>query len=285
MRLRLLFPYFWTIMLAWCFQYLLWSSLVLPHGDLDQRILLLTDRIHDAPHDMSLRMERGELYLQHEDYLLAKNDFSTCLQHHFENTRVLLGMSQSLFYSDSPDSALIMVDRALKMEPYHLSAMEWKGNVLEKLGRYCDAGLVLHDFLKIASDAGPMIYMQATSCLSACRGEESIHEAIEILQDGLKKMPGNKVLQRKLISIHLQNGDYASALCIQSDIIAASTFKTRAYYERATTYASMNESALAISDLTSALATWDALPPKKKDLDAIRDLKAEINLLLQQLQD
>ena len=272
-------------MLAWCFQYLLWSSFLLPHGDLDQRILLLSHRILDAPYDMSLRMERGDLYLQHEEYLLAKNDFNTCLQNHYENTRVLLGLSQSLLYSSSLDSSLIMVDRALKMEPYHLSAIEWKGNVLEKLGSYCEAGLMFRDFLKIASEAGPMIYIQATNCLSACKGEGSLHDAVAILEDGLKKIPGNKVMQQKLISIHLQNGDYASAIQIQSDIIRASAFKSRAYYERATTYVSLHEFELAIDDLTSALATWEALPQKKKDLDAMRDLKEEIVSLLHQLRD
>src|SRR6188474_1257530 len=86
---------------------------LLPHGDLDQRILEKTNQIAMHPFDYELYMVRGELYVQHEEYRKAIGDFSYCLNHDLVNTRIHLGMSESLFLLNSLDSALVFADKAL----------------------------------------------------------------------------------------------------------------------------------------------------------------------------
>src|SRR5258706_7358254 len=131
---------------------LLLISCILPHGDLDQRILEKSNEITLHPFDQDLYQERGELYLLHEEYLNAKRDFSYCIDHQFVNTRVLLGMSKSLLYLNNPDSALIFIELAQPSEEENLSALELKGAILYKLERYCEAAINMEELLMLSSN-------------------------------------------------------------------------------------------------------------------------------------
>ena len=125
-------PYFYSTMTTLVLRLFILLCMTLPHGDLHIRIREITQQINAAPHDMELRMKRGELYLQHEEFANAKEDFSTCLRNGFQNERVLTGVSTAYMQLMRIDSALYYVDLVLNSAPEDLSALELKANILIK---------------------------------------------------------------------------------------------------------------------------------------------------------
>src|SRR6185503_9465979 len=177
---------------------LLLISCILPHGDLVQRILEKSNEIAVHPFDRDLYQERGELYLLHEDYLNAKSDFSFCIDHQLVNTRVLLGMSKSLFYLNSPDSALVFIELAQPTEEEGLVVLELKGSILYKMERYCEAAMNMEQLLALSDNPSPGLFLDAAKFSESCGEQGSNERAIQILKDGIHRLGPVGVLQKRL---------------------------------------------------------------------------------------
>ncbi|HUR31898.1 MAG TPA: hypothetical protein VMZ69_10740 [Saprospiraceae bacterium] len=258
---------------------------MLPHGDLDQRINDISLEIQASPENMELRLKRGELFIQHEEYTKAKADFLSCLQHKFKNEYVFLGLGTSYLFEGLIDSSLYYVEQAIALAPDHLSSYELKAKVLMHANRNCEAADVYQYILNKADHPSPFIFIQASSAYNLCETEGSIDNAISVLQSGLKIIPDNRILQYQLISIYKEVNEFDKAVELQSSIIAFSTFKVRPYLERAKIYAEINKNQLAKDDISSALINWDLLPQHKKDLPAMDALKKEILALKAELEN
>ena len=259
----------------------LWVSF--PHGDLHLRIREITQQINANPNDMELRMKRGELYLQHEEFAKAKEDFSTCIRNGFDSERVLTGISTSYMQLMLIDSALYYVDLILINAPEDLSVLELKANILIKGNKHCDAGDLYKKVVTEANNPSPLLYIQASSAYSLCNEPGSNSNRIEVLKDGLFKIPGNSVLQKELVHIYSLEKKYDEAILLQTEIINQSSFKARAFYERATLYQQTNQSELAIADLNSAQYYLTNIPDRKKEVESIILLKQNIDWLLKEL--
>lgn len=88
---------------------------------------------------MELYMRRGELYLQHEEYEFAIHDFTKCLGHAFQNSRVYLGLGESFLHSGKTDDALLYLNLIPDTDPEYLSGLQLKSNALAREGHYCEA--------------------------------------------------------------------------------------------------------------------------------------------------
>jgi tetratricopeptide (TPR) repeat protein len=266
-------------------QTLLFISCILPHGDLDQRILEKSNEIALHPFDQELYLERGELYLLHEEYLNAKHDFSFCIDHELDNTRVLLGMSKSLLNLNSPDSALIFLERAQPIEEENLLVLELKGTILYRLERYCEASVNMEQLLSLSHNPSPVLFLGAAKFSESCSSPGSNERAIQILKDGIKRLGSISVLQKKLVSFYKQSGRYDEAILVQTSIIESSDFKVRPYFERAQLYSEMNSSELAREDLITAISLMDKLPEYKQSIPSMGKLRTELVSALNELKN
>lgn len=262
---------------------LLFSCLVLPHGDLEQRILEKTNQIALNPFKAELYLERGELYNLHEEYSRARSDFSFCISHQHFSASVYLGMSTSLLYLNKPDSALIFVDQLLATEGNHLSALELKGTILFRLEKYCDAARVLEKLISNAQNPSPSLFLKTSENWELCNEEENQLRAIDVLKQGLKRTGDISSLQKQLILIFKKSGQYQEAIRIHTYMIDHSNLKIKPYYERALLYAELQTKDLAIEDLNKALVHLEQLPPHKKSIPSIISMGHQIRDLLTQL--
>ena len=267
-------------MLALFSQLLLWWFL--PHGELDDKIRLLSAQIDANPHDMTLREMRGELYVLDEIYDLAINDFVVCMQHPPVSARAFAGYSKALFYTHRPDSALLMINHAIGIDGSQVSYYEWKAVVLEDLEEYCEAANAQQRFLDQIQFPGPAVYLQLADYWMAC--EKGNEKAFDVLEKGVSALPGNSVLLKKLVLSLIAKHDYFSALHYQNQLVDHASFKARYLLERSGIYILLDQKENAIDDLYKALSELDVLPQKKKDLEAIQKLKGEIIALLNKYQ-
>lgn len=256
-----------------------------PHGDLDLRIAEISQQIQTHPDSLQLYMIRGELYVQHEEYTKAKTDFQTCLQSNYRNSRVLMGLSTTYLFVNSPDSSLYYVNESLLLEPDNTSALELKAKAYLQASRYCEAADAFQKILDKADHPAPLLFIETSSAYMQCDDGENLSNSISILETGLWRLPDNRVLQNQLIMQYRHALMFDKALNLQSSIIEKSDFKVRPYLERAVTYMDMGQYGNAKKDLQTALVEWETLPPRKKDLEAMKGLKEMINAHLSTLEE
>lgn len=259
------------------------SFLVFSHGDLDQRIQEKTNQITLNPFNKELYLERGELYVLHEAYNEAKTDFSFCLTHDFINTRVYLGMSQSLLFLNQADSALIFVEIVLGKEENNFSALELKGTILSRLDNFCEAARTLDQLLSRALYPSPSLFLEASADWASCSEKENQQKSIEVLEAGIKRIGGITSMQKQLISLYKNSEQYDDAILLQTTMINQSDIKIKPYYERALLYIEMHAQDKALSDLNTARSLLDELPPQKKGLPSMESMRQEITALLTQI--
>ena len=264
---------------------LLFVSFLLFHGDLSQRILEKTAEIALHPSDYELYLERGELFLLHEEYPLAKLDFAYCIDHQMINTRVLLGISKSLLFLNNPDSALIFIDLANPDGEEKLFVLETKSTILSRLERYCEAAACMEQLLRITNNPSPVLFLNASSCFESCSETGSKEKAIQLLNDGISRLGSVGVLQKKLVSLYKQFGRYDEAIMVASAIIESSEFKIRPYFERAQLYNEMNLPSKSKDDLIAALSLMDMLPAYKQNIPSMNKLRIELNAFLNELKN
>ncbi|MEO6131806.1 MAG: hypothetical protein ABIQ02_08150, partial [Saprospiraceae bacterium] len=202
------------------------------HGDLDLRISKVSMEIEASPFNTELRIQRGELYLQHEDFEKAKQDFLFCLDRKAENLWVDLGLGHSYFFLNQFDSTLYYVGAALLQDPENLSAIELQASSLSKLGRYCESAAAAEKMLTLGQNASPFIYLMAVNSLKNCEQSGSIAKAISTLENGIEKMGTNAVLEHELVILLLENHQYEQALIWQTRLIDQSTLKIPSLMDR-----------------------------------------------------
>jgi tetratricopeptide (TPR) repeat protein len=175
----------------------IWISLgSIAHGDLDQRIHDLTINIGQFPDSIQLYMNRGELYLLHEEYDAARTDFEFCLEKQLTNARIYLGYSKSLWWSGQPDSTVLFVDRALTLDLLNPSALEWKGFVLQQSAQCCASAETFELLISISQHPVPSLFMDASAAWMNCDQPTAEENAIEILLQGFRVSDDSMCLKK-----------------------------------------------------------------------------------------
>ncbi|HEY3387827.1 MAG TPA: hypothetical protein VGK46_15040 [Saprospiraceae bacterium] len=269
---------------GWLFYLLMATGYFLPHGDDHEQIVALTKAIAQFPDSTELYMERGELYLLHEDPKAALADFSTCVQSNLINSRVYLGLSQSYLYLNQPDSALTYIDIALQLDQTNLAALETKGLILTQLSRFCESAEIYSLLSSSAQQPSPSIYLDASKAWLKCPETNANGQASLILIEGMSKMGRLHVLEKELVRVYLHEKRYEEALEVQTEIIQHWESKSKPYYERAEIYLLLGDQKSAKDDLNQAILSIDQLPARKSSTPAMVTLRHKIISLLKQLE-
>jgi tetratricopeptide (TPR) repeat protein len=254
-----------------------------PHGDLDCRISEYSQLITQFPDSLSLYAERGDLYLQHEDYALARSDFSFCLSKGFDNAVVLAGLSRSMVTTSTPDSALLFINLSLDKDSASFSALEWKAHLLFRLHKYCESATLYEQLIQHTPTPSPTLYIDVSNAWMNCTGPGSKVKAIEMLKSGMERIGSLHILQKELINAYLAQKDYKNALIEQSLWVDRATNKASALFDRARIYLLEDNRPPARADLENALLEINKLPPYKQGVHAMIDLKERIEYQLAQL--
>lgn len=262
---------------------LVFHTFLFPHGDLDRRINDCSQLITQFPDSLSLYADRGELYLQHEDFDLAREDFSYCLSKGFQNANVLEGLSRSMVATPTLDSALLFINLSLDKDSSSFSAIEWKAHLLFLLHNFCESAEGYEGLIRLLPNPSPTLYLDASNAWVNCSGPGNIGNAIAIIKSGMDRIGALHVLQKELIRLYVDQKDYKGALIEQSLWIDRATYKASPLLERARIYLLAGERDLAQIDLENALIELSKLPSYKQGVPGMVELKERIEHLLTQL--
>lgn len=259
------------------------ARLLFPHGDLHLRIEDITQAISLYPDSLALYLSRGELYIQHEEYQLAEQDFQHCLQKDFNRPRVFEGLSKSLGHQAKLDSAFYFINQALIGDPASISALEWKARLSFLLMRYCDAAGLYEQLIRTIQTPSPSLYLDASDAWGECA--EGKQRTMDILKEGIEHIGPLHVFYQELARKAASQLDFSNAILYQSILVEKSVNKSSPLFQRALLHEQAGNRTAAIEDLTLAIKALDELPNHKSSVPAMKQLRSHIESTLKRIQN
>lgn len=257
------------------------STKAYAHGDLDERILAATLLIKQWPDSAALYVNRATLYYQHEEYKKAITDISQSQALGSEDSSALIILSKSARGLNQYDEALKTINAFIDIEGEHVIALRIKARVLMDKGEYSQAADYFSAVIAKATRTLPENYLESAKAYSQAG---KVKSAIAVLQQGIDELGNVHGLHQALIDLHVDNGDFDSALGIQEKIIEASKRKERPFYQAALICMKANKTAQAKQYLDKAAVELSNLPNRIRLNRAMQQLEkniAEANTTLQ----
>ncbi len=247
------------------------------HGDLHARIEAVTARIAQSPNDLELYRQRGELYVQHEDYGLARKDLRRCERGGLKSARLWFYLATVYYHLDKSQRSLSYLRKILSENPKDIPALRLAALNHENLRRYQSAS-DFHQLVIISSIRPiPENFLEAASATLMSR---DTMEAIEILEDGLSKLGPVPGLETELINCYLSVLEFDKALTLQDRIIARSNRKEFPLARRAEIHCSIGNLSSCQFDVLAAREAISSLPPRLQQNSSVLQLKNRLNGLM-----
>ena len=264
-----------------------WLALVLAlphgafaHGTAHERIQALSAEIANSPTNATLFFQRGELLLQHGEWLPALKDF--------EETRRLspalpgleLARARALTGARRLDEAGALLDRLAAASPTNALVLLDRARVLGLRGRTAEA---VADFAKAiplvtAPDAGHFL---EPAHLLAKAGQ--LDDALAWLDRGLAALGANPELSLPAIELLLQQNRFADALARADAMLVRSRRAPSWLALRGDILQQAGRREEAGHAFRESLATLEKLPPTLRRTQANAELERQVRDALDRL--
>jgi tetratricopeptide (TPR) repeat protein len=178
------------------------------HGDIHERIEVLTKQIAANPQDAQLYVQRAELSRQHADWQAALAD---CDQAHKLDPAIEMDLlrGRTLLESGRPADALPLLDGFLVRHPGHAQALVYRARTLAKLERHAASIADYREALKRTPTPEPDLVQECADALAA-RG--CVKEAVQVLAAGIDKLGEIPSLVQRAMNLEIATKDFTAAL-------------------------------------------------------------------------
>lgn len=247
------------------------SPVARAHEGLHEQIQAITARIKRDPKNASLYLQRGELYRLHRDWARASADYNRAARLKPDLKIIDLARGKMLFESGRLQHAKLMLDRFVGRQPGHFEGVLTRARVLTKMGARSDAVFDFTQALAVAPIPDPDLYVERAQVIAG--DEKRISEALNSLDDGIKKLGPLVTLQLAAIDLEMRRRNYDGALS-RLDLIAAQSERQEAWLVRRgeiLKLAGRAEEARAAFD--AALVAIESLPPERRQNRTITALQ------------
>ena len=181
------------------------------HGDVHQQIYELTTQIDLQPTNLQLFRNRGQLYVDDQDWLSAQKDFNAVRELDSTFAEVDLLEAKMWFAANRLGLSYPLVDRYLQHNPDVPVALALRAKVSLMLGR---ADSSVNDYarvIELSDKVLPDMYLQWAKAQAKVvpMNRQQIHQIIQL---GLDKFGSLVVLLQYVIDFDRQQKAYLSAL-------------------------------------------------------------------------
>lgn len=255
---------------------------LVPHGDLSIRILEKSEEIERHPENGLLYMQRGELYMQHEQPDSALADFLRSLELKPDTSTVYILLADAYLTLGEHGKGMVAVEEFLKQEPAHLKGIHTRACLFKAMGRLNAA---VHDFefvLNKGANPRPQDYMELAE-LYIRKDSLDPAAAISVLNRGLDKLGNIISLQLKIYELERQRLNFQAAHQMLDKMMEPLSRKERLLVEKAEVYLQEGNLAEAAQFLVHAENAIAQLPVRLTNVPATANLKEKIARLKQQL--
>lgn len=126
------------------------SRAAVEHGDLQTALAVVTQRLDTAPNDWDALAWHARILGWQKHWETAEREYRSALVHEPQDSDILLGLADVLFFQGKYLSALQVLDRAAKSSAPEVDVLEREARVLNTLGRTSEAQSAYRRLLKIA---------------------------------------------------------------------------------------------------------------------------------------
>jgi predicted Zn-dependent protease len=252
------------------------------HADIEEIIADLTKQIQAQPGSGNLYFHRAEAHRLHSDWTNALSDYATALKLNPDLTTVYRSRGQTLYEANRPAEGLAELNQFLKLQPGEPAGLFIRGHIWMRLNHPQEAAA---DFrASIAAHTSPEIghYIARAQAIAAC-GTNYIQEALEGLDQGSKRWGGSLQLEEMAIDLEVSRNNFDGALRRLDKSMERLPRKESSYVRRAQIMEKAARPSAALESYRQALKRIEALPPPRRNVRAIIQLKNDVQTAMARL--
>lgn len=245
------------------------------HADLLLQIEEVTREIEKNSKDPELYIRRGELHRAHVDWEAAYADYEKALALNpaLETIDILRGR---LFVEAGwPLSARLCLDRFLLQHTNHVDALILRARALARLNLGIASGRDYDKALALSPEPGPDLFVERAQALTA-EGPDYYAEAVQGLDEGLRRIGPLVTLQLYAIDLELKRGHFDGALTRIDKVAERSPRKETWLARRGEVLVQAGRRGEAADAYKAALAALQTLPPTRRNVPAMLELERRI---------
>jgi len=247
------------------------------HGDLHERILLISEEIESAPDNSTLYFERGKLYFYHEQYLLSVDDLDKAGELGYNDFLHDLFYAKAYQKLNNNTKAIFYTDKILSYDSKNVNAIKIKAEVLFKQKEFETSALFFQQLINKSKRTLPENYTQAAKAYHNCTGKKMRMQCYVVLDKGINTLGELPTLLKEKIRYYKKDKLFPEALLVQKEIIKNSQRKETAYFEAALLAIAMKDSAVAKQYLKQSENALFALPKRIQLNKSMQSLLASIS--------
>jgi tetratricopeptide (TPR) repeat protein len=246
------------------------------HGDVHDRIVLLTQQISQSPSNASLYFNRADLYRTDGDYTNALADLHRTAKLDPTLSRVEFCIGRAHFEAGQPADALPPLNRYLAHPRRDQEAYTTRARVFAKLGQYQAATDDYATSIGFGS-ANPELFIERAAAYRAMNKPE---EALRTLDSGIKSLGHLVTFELPAIEVEVSMKRFDAALARIDAVSARLQRKETWLMRRAEVLRQAGRDKEAQASYRDALAAIDRLPPSHRHTRATLELEGRIRAAL-----
>lgn len=246
------------------------------HGDLHERILLVSQEIKTHPDSASLYFKRAKLYFHHNEFDLSILDLDQAAHLGFHDPLIDLFYAKANQKLQKHDSALFYTNKILRNDTSNVNAIKIQAQVLFAQKDFTKSGIAYENLINKSRRTLPENYLNASMAWRNSSDEEEKINAYSIIDRGMNELGNLPVFFQRKKEFYLEDNLFEDALLIQDQIIELSVRKEIAFMEAAEIAIKMKNFSLANIYLKKSELALNKLPKRLKETTAMKMLKKAI---------
>jgi len=246
------------------------------HGDLHERILIITEKINASPDSASLYFERAKLYFYHEQFSLSLSDLDETGKLGFEDPLRDLFYAKANQKLNKHETTLVYTDKILAYDSLNVNAIKIKAEVLFAQEQFLDSALAYEKLINTSRRTLPENYLNASKAWRNSDSQKEQKNAIHIIDRGISELGSLPVFLKRQKEYYLEDKNYEEALRIQEIIISASRRKETAFLKAAEIAILKKDFERANDYLSKSEEAFKKLPRRIQGNKAMKILKTSI---------
>ncbi|MEZ5007126.1 MAG: hypothetical protein R2753_03120 [Chitinophagales bacterium] len=245
------------------------------HGEIHDRINLVTEEISQSPNDPVLYIKRGSLYMDDGDYDKTFLDIEAAKAlagEEYPPTMFLL--AKMCFKMETYDIALRHINSFLSKEEGHVLGLLTKAKILTALEENDEAANFYQQAIEKTTTLLPENFMDLINVQIEAGQLDAAYQNYELAQ---MKFGNLLVFDLKAIEISEARSDFNTIHQILDDIIESQQRKERWHYKKAEYYLKAGEYEASIKELNLANESLLLLPYRIRITPAMQELSKNIS--------
>lgn len=255
------------------------------HGDLHERIQLVSSQINQNSDDPELYVKRGDLYFQHEDFDASVSDFKDAINRDTDQFNIYYLLARSYFRLEEMDSSAYYLHKQLASTPDYFRAFQLLGYTCNELGQYDSSVKYLIEALEHIETRIPKNYLDIIDAYRKCETELNTIQALRWCDIAINDLGPLVVFYDRKIDLCIKDGRMADAIQSLNEVIQLNHQKEKWVVKRAIIYLSLGMEKEALRDIQLASNTIEQLPSYKIKTPYIQKLIKQMNEILDNINE